>query len=52
MMNKNIKESAFLPLCGGGCPHMRGKISNYQFCYFYKEIIELVNYTIGNMLKR
>lgn len=39
-----------LPICGGGCSFMRDEQQNYKSCYYYKEIIELINYEIKKLL--
>lgn len=38
-----------LPICGRGCSFMRDEQQNYKMCYFYKEIVELINYEVNNM---
>ena len=49
--DKICSQCKVLPLCGGGCFFMREEENNFELCYFYKEIIELINYEIKNIVE-
>lgn len=49
--DKMCRQCKVLPLCGGGCSFMREEENNFELCYFYREIVELINYEIKKIVE-